>query len=295
MAAVSGLNVEIAEAVAQAMKTERDKQPPVTPQPPPPSYDQWRQGPPPFRPRGGYGRGQYRGQNRGYLDTGCFICGHGDHWYRECLQGGQRGPAAPYRGQGLQHGGPPRRGRGRGMPPQPHQMPYSTWEQGFEYDQWSYPVSTTGHVMPPEFDPIVTCNINGEPIPFMVDTGATVSCINTDKYPLSNKILTVIGFSGKKQSQSYTLPLTVQMKNQETQHQFLHSPSCPVNLLARDLLSKFGITIYCTKDGLRLHIPGEETPDPHCHRILYMAPSYALDIPATSTSHHTGHRSGIWS
>ena len=37
MAAVSGLNVEIAEAVAQAMKTERDNQPPVTPQPPPPS------------------------------------------------------------------------------------------------------------------------------------------------------------------------------------------------------------------------------------------------------------------
>ena len=129
--------------------------------------------------------------------------------------------------------------------------------------------------MPPEFDPIVTCNINGEPIPFMVDTGATVSCINTDKYPLSNKILTVIGFSGKKQS------LTVRMKNQETQHRFLHSPSCPVNLLARDLLSKFGITIYCTKDGLRLHIPGEETPDPHCHRILYMAPSCALDMPAT--------------
>ena len=56
----------------------------------------------------------------------------------------------------------------------------------------------------PQFDPIVTCNINGEP-----------------------------------------------------------------NLLARDLLSKFGITIYCTKDGLRLHIPGEETPDPHCHRMLY--------------------------
>ena len=74
----------IDKAVAQAMKTERDNQPPVTPQPPPPSFDQWRQVPPPFRPRGGYGRGQYRGQNRGYLDTGCFICGHRDPNHTRC-------------------------------------------------------------------------------------------------------------------------------------------------------------------------------------------------------------------
>ena len=125
----AGVNAEIAEAVAQAMKAERDNQPPTPPQPPPPSHDQWRQGPPPFRQKGGYGRGQHRGQ------TGCFICGRHDHWYQECPQGGQRGPPANYRGQGFQRGGPPRRGRGRGMPPQSHQMPYSAWEQGYEYDQ----------------------------------------------------------------------------------------------------------------------------------------------------------------
>ena len=114
MAAVSELHLEIAEAVAQAMKIERDNQP-MAP------YVQ----PPPFRPRGGYGRGQNGDQTIGYNDNRCHRCGQSDHWIRDCPNMGQRRSSPnpnpnPYRGQGPQRGGPPGRGRGRGMPPRTH-------------------------------------------------------------------------------------------------------------------------------------------------------------------------------
>ncbi|XP_032365890.1 uncharacterized protein LOC116683813 [Etheostoma spectabile] len=74
----------------------------------------------------------------------------------------------------------------------------------------------------------------------------------------------IIGVTGKPLVQSFTEPLTVQYQQQQVLHSFLMSPSCPVNLLGRDLMCKFGLQIWMNSQGthISVEVPPSTLQDP---------------------------------
>lgn len=108
---------------------------------------------------------------------------------------------------------------------------------------------------------MVTAKFGSKDIQFMVDTGATASTINELKegMTLSGQTLAVVGFSGVVENQPYTSPVHLKFGNQEITEKLLFAPKCPVNLLARDLMSKLGIRILCSPEGLQITWPGGQT------------------------------------
>ena len=70
-----------------------------------------------------------------------------------------------------------------------------------------------------------------------------------------------MGFSGIAETQRYTTPQTMTIGNQTLTHQLLYAPKCPVNLLGRDLLSKLGMRILYSPEGLQISWPGGAVAD----------------------------------
>ncbi|XP_069746834.1 uncharacterized protein [Narcine bancroftii] len=93
----------------------------------------------------------------------------------------------------------------------------------------------------------------------MVDTGAAVTTVikKTPGSTFSGKTLSTIGFSGIRETQPYTDNIDMTFGRQRVKTPVLVVPSCPINLLARDILTKLGITIQCSEKGLRLTYPGD--------------------------------------
>lgn len=84
---------------------------------------------------------------------------------------------------------------------------------------------------------------------------------------------------GTPQRQLFTHPLKVCWDDNSVYHKFLYSPSCPVNLMGRDLLCKLRLTIYCSENGVHIETtPPVQTPLIH---ILHMAPADPVQIPDT--------------
>lgn len=97
--------------------------------------------------------------------------------------------------------------------------------------------------------------VENVPLKFLVDSGATQSLIMKKclpHAPLSGKIVHSTGASGQAVPETVTSPLNTTDPFDHTthRHQFLLSQSCPVNLLARDLILKFNLSIDCGSDGL---------------------------------------------
>lgn len=98
--------------------------------------------------------------------------------------------------------------------------------------------------------------VGHETLPFLVDTGATCSTMRAvPPGSLSTSSLTLMGFSGEKQTLPITKPLITKVGKQTVTHPFVHSPQVPVNLLGRDLLIKLGASILCSADGLTVTFP----------------------------------------
>ncbi|XP_062270837.1 uncharacterized protein LOC133976604 [Scomber scombrus] len=103
---------------------------------------------------------------------------------------------------------------------------------------------------------MLSVRVDTQTLPFLVDTGATCSTIksvSTDD--LSTNSITLMGFSGEKQTLQITKPLMTQLGSQTMRHSFVHSPTVPLNLLGRDLLIKLGASILCSADGLIVTLP----------------------------------------
>lgn len=116
--------------------------------------------------------------------------------------------------------------------------------------------------------------VNGEKKDFLVDTGATVSTLSsTPSTTLSKDTTTVMGFSGEPQTLPYTKPLHTKIGRQTLSHQYVYSPTVPVNLLGRDLLTELGATILCGPDGLTVTLPDGTVL--HC-RDHYGAGNYVV-------------------
>lgn len=96
--------------------------------------------------------------------------------------------------------------------------------------------------------------VNGESIDFLIDTEAAMSVINCramEKPHMSSESVKTVGASGIFMREYLSMPLSVELRDSEYQHQhqFLYSDHCPVNLMGRALLCKFGSNImYKTED-----------------------------------------------
>ncbi|XP_015283176.1 PREDICTED: uncharacterized protein LOC107126105, partial [Gekko japonicus] len=87
----------------------------------------------------------------------------------------------------------------------------------------------------------------------MLDTGAEVSIVTTPIAPPTKDSLTVVGMAGKKLALPYLQSRTCSLGGHRVTHRFLLNPSCPINLLGRDLLSKMRASItFDTPDGSAL-------------------------------------------
>jgi len=109
-------------------------------------------------------------------------------------------------------------------------------------------------------EPKLTLKIEGQEIPFLVDTGATKSALRKSDFPnapLSRERVKVVGMSGV----ACTIPLTEQLRVEigplSANHAFLMATDTPINLLGRDLLCKLNCTVKCTPGGVYLEIPHE--------------------------------------
>ncbi|KAL6488528.1 hypothetical protein MHYP_G00022690 [Metynnis hypsauchen] len=94
-------------------------------------------------------------------------------------------------------------------------------------------------------------------LPFLIDTGATYSAINSQLPPgmMSSNYLSVRGFSGDSMTLPKTKPLVVSNGSQTLTHTFVIATQAPVNLCGRDLLMKMGASILCSPTGLTLTWP----------------------------------------
>ncbi|KAI4874220.1 hypothetical protein NFI96_032033, partial [Prochilodus magdalenae] len=104
----------------------------------------------------------------------------------------------------------------------------------------------------PTAEPVLSLTVEDQSLPFLVDTGTTVSTLRlAPKDSLSSRCITLMGFSGETTTLPFTYPLVTRIGHQTLSH----SPAVPTNLLGRDLLIKLGATILCSPDGLEVRLP----------------------------------------
>nr|XP_055172996.1 uncharacterized protein LOC129504366 [Nyctereutes procyonoides] len=99
---------------------------------------------------------------------------------------------------------------------------------------------------PPE--PRITLKVGGQPVTFLVDTGAQHSVLTEAKGPLSSKTSWVQGATGGKLYR-WTTERKVHLSTGQVTHSFLLVPDGPYPLLGRDLLSKVGAQIHFQQKG----------------------------------------------
>ncbi|CAL9706360.1 unnamed protein product [Knipowitschia caucasica] len=106
--------------------------------------------------------------------------------------------------------------------------------------------------------PTIVCEIEGKPITFLVDSGATHSVIQTKELSikLSGRSVFSTSASGQTVPESFSVPIKCTWANERNpataKHSFLMSDLCPVNLLGRDLMIKWEVVITSTAEGLKI-------------------------------------------
>ena len=97
-------------------------------------------------------------------------------------------------------------------------------------------------------EPTLNLDINGKTVPFLVDTGATVS----SDLPLSGKEISTVRISGVPHHTPLSAPaiITSAIHPFSTKQSLLLISGSPVNLLARDLLCKMNSKIHCMPKGI---------------------------------------------
>lgn len=99
--------------------------------------------------------------------------------------------------------------------------------------------------------------VEGEPLEFRVDTGATYSAVNTRVGSLSDTKIQVVGVTGKIEERAFLRPVDIKFGGKEFDHQFLYMPNSPESLIGRDLLSMLQAKIIFEGDRVKLEIPEE--------------------------------------
>ncbi|RMB92588.1 hypothetical protein DUI87_30897 [Hirundo rustica rustica] len=99
--------------------------------------------------------------------------------------------------------------------------------------------------------------VEGEPLEFRIDTGATYSAINTQVGSLSDTKIQVVGVTGKIEERAFLRPVDIKFGGKEFDHQFLYMPNSPESLIGRDLLSMLQARIIFEGGRVKLEIPEE--------------------------------------
>ncbi|XP_035515190.1 uncharacterized protein LOC118326328, partial [Morone saxatilis] len=104
--------------------------------------------------------------------------------------------------------------------------------------------------------PTLTLSVSGHDVTFLVDSGATSSVLTASALPfapkLSGRTCLTVGASGKACRDSYSAPIRCELDDQMIKHSFIVSKNCPINLLGRDLMCRFGIILHSTPDGVKV-------------------------------------------
>lgn len=110
--------------------------------------------------------------------------------------------------------------------------------------------------------PELTLLISNYPVKFLVDSGATNSVLRAGALPCdpkkSGKTCVTIGSSGVPIIEDYSVPLKCKLEDQIIKHSFLLSQSCPINLMGRDLMCKFGIVLHSAPEGISVSRQAQE-------------------------------------
>ena len=96
--------------------------------------------------------------------------------------------------------------------------------------------------MAPLPEPKVSLRVEGQPVEFLVDTGAQHSVLLQPQGKLANKTSCVQGATGIKQY-SWTTQRIVDLGMGQVSHSFMVIPECPYPFLGRDFLTKIGAQI----------------------------------------------------
>lgn len=99
---------------------------------------------------------------------------------------------------------------------------------------------------------MVVISVNGKPLPYLVDSGATRSTICEDHFKGKwEPAEPSFGINGILTKTYRTPPLPIEDDEGYTicTHSFRIIPRCPVNLLGRDLFGPLGITIRTNSEG----------------------------------------------
>ena len=84
-------------------------------------------------------------------------------------------------------------------------------------------------------------------IELLIDTGATFSVLTQRTGDLSNHKQYVMGLSGKRHGHTFLEPFLCKVSGQLFLHSFLFVPDCPIPLMGRGLLTKFGATLSLSR------------------------------------------------
>lgn len=120
-------------------------------------------------------------------------------------------------------------------------------------------------------EPRVTLQVEGNPVSFLVDTGAEYSVITKTTGKLSNKTSWVQGATGIKPYQ-WTTQRKLDLSSGQVSHAFMVIPECPTPLLGRDILTKLKARIYFEEEGIIItDNKGNLISSPRVTQILTLA------------------------
>lgn len=105
--------------------------------------------------------------------------------------------------------------------------------------------------------PRITLQVGGQPVTFLVDTGAQHSVLTRADGPLSSRTTWVQRATRGKQYR-WTTERKVLLASGKVPHSFLHVPDCPYPLLGRDLLTKMRAQIHFEKEGATVSGPNRQ-------------------------------------
>ncbi|XP_036136884.1 uncharacterized protein LOC118643095 [Molossus molossus] len=103
-------------------------------------------------------------------------------------------------------------------------------------------------------EPMLTLTVEGKPVEFLVDTGATFSVLKKSDGELTSQKTSIIGATGKPESYPWTRARITDLGKGTIKHSFLVMPDCPYPLLGRDLLQKLQATISFGDEGTILRL-----------------------------------------
>ncbi|XP_027708064.1 uncharacterized protein LOC114035876 [Vombatus ursinus] len=153
-------------------------------------------------------------------------------------------------------------------------------------------------------EPRVTLSVGGQPVSFLVDSGAAASVLKSPLGSLSSSTVQVQGATGRKQSVPLTTSREVRLGKGLVSHSFLVMPDCPYPLLGRDLLHKLQaiISFKGPNPTLGFNLPQLVLTCPLSEESRLLPLTFSPDRPSTTSTptsltllnHFKGLVPGVW-